>query len=71
MSVDDLVLIRFDECLASIVFLLEHKIDAFQRFGFQLVDDVVQNLKPSDLDNTVVIWRVGNLDVDAEHSDQN
>ena len=71
MSVDDLVLIRFDECLAGIVFLLEHKIDAFQRFGFQLVDDVVQNLKPSDLDNTVVIWRVGNLDVDAEHSDQN
>ena len=64
------MLIRFNESLASIIFLLEHKIDAFQRFGFQLIDDIVQNLKPSDLDNTVVIWRVGNLDVYAEHSDQ-
>jgi len=70
LTVDDLVLIRFDESLASIIFLLEHKIDAFQRFGFQLIDDIVQNLKAGDLDNTIVIWRVGNLDVDAEHSDQ-
>lgn len=70
LTIDDLVLICFDETLASVIFLLEHKIDALQRFGFQLIDDVVQNLKASDLDDTVVIWWVGNLDVDAEYSDQ-
>lgn len=70
LAIDDLVLIRFDKLLASVIFLLEHKVDAFQRFGFQLIDDIVQNLKASDLDYAVVIWWVGNLDVDAEHSDQ-
>lgn len=64
------MLISFDECLAGIILLFKHKIDAFQRFGFQLVDDVVQDLKASYLDNTIVIWRVRNLDVDAEYSDQ-
>ena len=50
------MLIRFDKLLASVIFLLEHKVDAFQRFGFQLIDDIVQNLKASDLDYAVVIW---------------
>lgn len=60
----------FDEGLTFTIFLLEHQIDTFQRFGLKLIDNVVQDLEASDLDNAVVIWWVRNLDIDSENSDQ-
>jgi hypothetical protein len=65
------MLLRSNQCLALLIFFLEEIIDALQRFGFQLVDDVVKNLQAGDVDHTVVVWRVWNLDSDTEHSDEN
>ena len=56
MAVNDLVFAGFDEGLTFTIFLLEHQIDTFQRFGLKLIDNVVQDLEASDLDNAVVIW---------------
>ena len=50
------MLVLFDESLAFSISLLEHQIDAFQRFGLQLIDYVVQDLQARDLDDAVVIW---------------
>ena len=54
-----------------LIFFLEEIIDALQRFGFQLVDHVVKNLKARDVDNAIVIRWVWNLDADSENSDEN
>ena len=64
------MLVCSDEGFALFVFFLEQIIYTLQRFGLQLIDYVVQNLKASNVDDTVVIWRVWDLDADAKNTDE-
>jgi len=45
-----------DKKLALLVLSLESKVNAFKRLRFQLIDLVIQHLKPCDVDHTVVVW---------------
>jgi len=56
--VQNLVSLLLDVELALLVLLpsLEHEVDALKRLGLELVDQVVQSLKTSDVDDAVVVW---------------
>ena len=53
---DDSVLVFLDEEVALLVFVFKHEVNAFQRLGLELVDQVIQNLQACDVDHAVVIW---------------
>jgi hypothetical protein len=50
------VLIGLNITFTLFIFFLEQEIDTLQRLCFELVDEVVQDLQPSDVDHAVVIW---------------
>ena len=65
------MLICLDITFTLLIFFLEQEIDTLQRLGLQLVDDVVENLEPCDVNHTVIIWRVRNLNSNTENTNEN
>ena len=65
------MLIGLNITFTLFVFFLEHEIDTLQRLCLELVDDVVQDLQPSDIDHAVVIRWIWNLNSNTENSDEN
>jgi len=62
------MLILHYDSLNHFIFLFHNKIDALQRFSFQLVDKIVQCWEASDINNTVIIWWVWNLNPNTKHA---
>ena len=65
------MLIGCDQLFAFFIFFLQEIIYTLQRFGLELIYDIVKNLQSCDIDDTVVVWRVWNLDSYTKHSDEN
>ena len=64
------MLVRSNESFALFIIFLEKIIYTLQRFCLQLIDDIVKNLQASNVDHTIVVWRVWDLDTEAKYSDE-
>ena len=52
------------------ILLLEQEVDALKGLCLQLVYYIIQNLEARNVDDAVVVWRVWNLNSNAEDSDK-
>jgi len=50
------------------IFVLKQVVDAFERFGFQLIYKIIQSLEPRNVYHTIVVWWVRNLDANPKNT---